>query len=428
MMGVALLSGNGVVTAQTRTGSSAVFGEGSGAAPATVAVSMTVAEAYDQDLLADAGAAPQPTLQASGSYTWLAPQVTVRTHGSRVQWNVFGVSSLRYYPSFAQAVATNFSVGVGLSAKTGQHTTVTVNQSLNYAPTYLYALFAGATTVAPGAPASSATDYQTDSRSYQSSTSVSVDQALSRRTTVTAIADLQRTNFLHPTSVFRDTQTADVGGHVSYGVQRNVTMRLGVVERVADYSGLLRTSEQDVQFGVTATKELSATRRLSVGGDIGPTHFDAGTVRFAGGQFRTTGDAFVEREFGQSWSARGTYRRGLSYVEGLSGPTYSESATFEASGSANRRTDVLISAGYASGQLAAQTIQPAQITTYMGYTRLRMAVSRTWALYLEGLYYDYAFDRTVLALPGLANHFTRGSVRTGITLWLPLRTEHRGPR
>jgi hypothetical protein len=145
-------------------------------------------------------------------------------------------------------------------------------------------------------------------------------------------------------------------------------------------------------------------------------------------RFRFVADAFVDHQIGRSWSARTAYRRGLSYVEGLAGPAYTNSASVETAGFVNRRVDLLFSAAYATGQMAAPTVAAAQFATYTANTRLRVALSHDFAAYVEGLFYEYSFDPDLIVTPGLPDHFKRSGVRTGITMWLPMRSDHRAAR
>ena len=386
---------------------------------------MTFLEAYDQDLLSEGGNAPQPTLQAGGSYTSFVPQVALATHIRPLQFNGFGVSSFRYYPAFSQALATNYNIGGGVSAKAGRRTSMSANAGINYAPTPLYALFAGsatATATPPDASATAAAESQVDSlRSYTSTTSVALEQTLNRRVALTALGNVSRTQFFRQSPGFTNMESSDAGGRVTVTASRHVNLRFGFVQRVASYSEELRTSEQDLEVGVAVTKELSATRRLTFGVNLGPTASQIGPA--VGRQFLLTGDAFIERQIGRSWTARSTYRRGVTYVGGLAGPAYTDTATVEAGGFLNRHVDVSASGAFASGRIASQLPTGAKFTSFMAFATLRYGLSRAWAVHIEGLFYDYQFDLRAISLPGVPDRTTRSGVRAGLTMLLPLRAD-----
>src|SRR4051794_34438609 len=124
-------------------------------------------QAYDDDVLGDSRATPQPSVQVSGTYTALVPQMTLQTHQRRLQVSAHGDSTVRHYPDFATTVASNYNVGAGVTAHAGRNTTLVFGQTASYAPAYLYGLFAGPAAGAPeSAPAPTpdigSTDYQTN--------------------------------------------------------------------------------------------------------------------------------------------------------------------------------------------------------------------------------------------------------------------------
>jgi hypothetical protein len=123
---------------------------------------------------------------------------------------------------------------------------------------------------------------------------------------------------------------------------------------------------------------------------------------------------------GRTWHARAAYHRGLVYLGGVAAPLYNDGATVETGGFLNRRVDVLFSAAYALGSLAGQGGR-GQFTSYTGAVNLRIGLTHKTAAFVEGLFYDYAFDQNVL-LPGFPSRFTREGVRTGLTLWIPARS------
>jgi hypothetical protein len=121
---------------------------------------------------------------------------------------------------------------------------------------------------------------------------------------------------------------------------------------------------------------------------------------------------------GRTWYARAAYHRGTSYVVGIVAPVRNDGVGVETGGFLNHRVDVLISAGYALGSIAGPTSRG---HSYNANARLRIGLRREAAAFVEGLFYDYAFDRSVL-LPELPSHFTRNGVRAGLTMWLPVRS------
>jgi hypothetical protein len=424
--------------AQARAGFRPLFAGAANADPAARAaltMSVTVSEAYDQDLLADAGATPQPgAAQASGMYTSLMPLVSLSTHGKRIGFSMGGGSTLRRYAEFGRTVATNHNAAAGFSADVGRRTTVVANQAVSYSPSYLYALFGDTpSTPTAGEQIAGAPDYKTTSfQSYTSATSAALSHSFSPRASFSFDASLRRTNFIGNVAGVGDMQYSGAGSHYRYNVSHGIVVSVGY-SHWQSRNSLLRTTEHDLESGLGFTRVLSATRRATFGFNVGPTLAEievpiAGRWEKQGGHYRVVGDAFFERELARTWSTRASYRRGLTYVEAFAGPVYTDTASVVATGFLNRRFDLLFSAAYVTGEMALQTTAAARFTTYTGDARLRMALSRNVAAYVEGLLYDYAFDPRLVILPGVPSQFTRTGVRVGLTLWTAPTAEHHAAR
>ncbi len=422
--------------AQGRAGFRPVFG---GAAPvdvnAPMAVNLTLslAEAYDQDLIADAGAAPTPGVQASGLYASLSPVANLTGHGRRIGYSLDGSTNLRRY-ELGSVAMMNYNLGGGLSANLGRATSVVVNQTVSYTPSYLYALFGDATstsTPTPGQPITGAPDYKTSSfQSYTYGTTAALTHALSPRTSFSVDGAVRRTNFVGNVGGIGDTDWGTVGAHYRYRLNRAVVVNVGYSQW--DLSNqLFRTVEHDLQSGLEFTRFRSATRRTTFGFNVGPVRSQMGAPsadrwQMQGSHYRVVGDGFFEHEIGRTWSAHAAYRRALTYVEGLTTPVYADNASVSTSGFVSRRADLWFSGGYVTGEMAAPTVTAARFTTYTAAGRVRFGLSRNLAAYVEGLFYDYAFDPRLL-LPGLPPQYTRAGVRAGVTVWSGT-SEHRAAR
>jgi hypothetical protein len=439
---VALAGGAPAAVAQSRPNYPAVFGgasdKGSDARD-VLSLSTTVTEAYDDNLRAEASAAPS-VIQIGGVYTSLTPEVSLQAHGSRLDFGANGTSSFRHYPSFGQTLATNHNVGAGFSARVTRETTLMVNQSVNYAPQSLYGLFATSSTPVLGQLIAAEPDYQTSSAwSYTYGTTAAVSHTINSRASLSLNGDFRYTGYTANATGLSNLRSSDAGGRFMYAVKRGLGLRLGYTYRQARYAALFRTAEHDLEIGFDYSRPLSSTRRLTIGFSLGPSLVSTGATQvtglsasgqsqLGGDRYRVRGDVSLDYQIGRSWSARAEYHRGLSYVAGLAGPVYTDSASVETTGFLNRRVDFLLSAAYATGQMPSQSAAVAPFTTYTGDARLRFAVSHQCAAYVEGLFYDYAFDPRLVIVPGMPDHFKRTGARTGITLWLSARSGNRAAR
>jgi hypothetical protein len=292
-------------------------------------------------------------------------------------------------------------------------------------------LFASPATPILGAPIAGAPDYQTNNlRSYTYGTNASVTRTLSSRASLSLNGDVRFTDSVGSAPGLANTRWSDAGGRFLYSVNRSVGLRLGYTYRQSQYSPLLKTGEQDLEIGFDFSRPLSATRKWTMGFSLGPTLITQPAT--VGGapqdQYRVLADVSFDHQIGRTWSARAAYHRGLSYIETLAGPVYTESTSVETSGFVNRRVDLSFSAAYATGELASPVGSTAPFTTYTANTRMRVALSRDLAVYVEGLFYDYAFDPSLVIVPGMPSRLNRSGVRTGITLWLPVMANHRAAR
>jgi hypothetical protein len=421
--------------AQGRAGFRPVFG---GAAPPdadarmSLNTSLAVAAAYDQDLLAEAGAAPQPGVQSSGTYSSLTPLVSLVTHSRRVGVSLNGTSNLRRY-DVGRLAMMNYDLAGGFSADISRRTTIVANQAMSYAPSYLYALFGDApASPTAGEAIAGAPDFKTSSfQSYTYATSAVLNHAFSPRASFSVDGNVRRTDFVGNVAGVGDSQWSEAGAHYSHRLNGAIVLNVGY-SRWESRNALLRTTEHDLQSGIGFTRMLSATRRTTVGFNVGPTLAQiqvpiAGQWESQGGRYRVVGDAFFEREIGRTWSTRAAFRRALTYVEGLAGPVYADTASVTTAGFVSRRTDLLFSAAYVTGEMASATT-PAPFSTYMGNARLRIGLSHNLAAFVDGIFYDYTFDPRLIILPGIPPSYTRAGVRVGVTLWSSMTSERHAAR
>jgi hypothetical protein len=409
-----------------RGGYRTVFG-GAVANPAetqSIDLSATVSEAYDQNLAADLGGVTTSPYQMSGAYTSLVPQIDAAFRGKRVQFSATGSSHERYYRSLDRIIGVTQYAAAGVTLAVDRSTNVLFDQAISYGPAQLYALF-GAEAAATLNELVPTSDYQTTSehsRTY--ATRMSVTHSFDGRSSFSIDGDYRYTAFLGNATGFFNLPAADVGGKWAYAVSRDLKLRLGYTYRRTQYGPSIRPIEHDFDFGIDYMRPLSATRRATMGFSVGPTMVTGplapGTLSETRNHYRMIGDAFVGRQMGRTWHARAAYHRGLAYLAGLAAPVYNDGANVETGGFLNSRLDLLLSTAYALGSMAGQN-GAGQFTSYTGDARVRVGLNHDTAAFVEGFFYDYAFDRNLL-LPQFPSHFTRKGVRAGLTLWLPVRS------
>jgi hypothetical protein len=410
-----------------------LFG-GTTTAASRQALNFTVdlSEAHDDDVLSVGGPSITPdSPPMSGFYSMLTAGADYRRQGRRVQIGLNASSGLRYYDQLKTVQNVSSSLGAGVSTTLPGRIKWLVNQTVAYSPSYLYGLFPAAPAEAPGGlPASAAPSYAVnDISSYSYGTSTTFSHGVARRGSLTVGANLMRTDFVHQVAGRSDMLSYGARVEYAHGTSRNTSARVAYRFQGGDSGfGLGSTTvEHGVEIGMQSSRPLSASRRVSFTLALGPSTVTVPAVAIGElpGQagtadrqlYRLAGSAGVQYQFGRSWQARASYNRGLEYVPGLQGPVLTGGVSTSVDGLLSRRIDLSLSGGYSDGSSALRTAST--YTTYTGDARLRYALTRSWAMYVQYLYYFYDFRGTTL-LPGLPQGLERNAVHAGLTLWLPV--------
>jgi hypothetical protein len=253
----------------------------------------------------------------------------------------------------------------------------------------------------------------------------SLTHNLTGRAAVEFIAGLRHSEFTVTQPGYSNIHSAEAGGRFTYAVTRNARLRFGHTFRHGQITGLPRLREQNLEVGIDYVRPLSRTRKTTLAFSLGPMMADGPTTSGPsleiGRQYAVVADVALNHQVGRSWNLRGTYRRGLGYFEGLQGPVFTGAYAATAGGFLNRRTDLTLSAAYSTGESTLLLAEP-QFTTYTGSGRLRIAMNRNWAAYVEYQFYFYEFgEGSPLLPPGMPSGLTRNGVRTGLTMWIPMR-------
>jgi hypothetical protein len=414
------------VLAQTdpRPPSHAVFDQAPSLATSREKLNFTLdlGQAYDQNLLVQSEDTTLSLFQGSGMYTLLAPSVDFASTGDRLKLVANVSSNARYYSEVHETIMTNESAGFGLSARLSQGTTLNFDQGVTHATTLLSGLFTPVAAPVTGDNVGSGSNNSLNTvRSYGYATTASLSQQLSRRASMQFTSNLQYT-LMARGSGYPDLRSRDAGGTFSYSLSRNVSMRAGYKFRLGDYTGSPRSQEHDLDFGLVYNKPLSATRKTSWSFSVGPT---MATAPLAGGsdlrrEYRLIADGSMMYEFGRTWRFLGNYHRGLGYIEGFQGPAFTNAYGLSMAGYLSRRLDVTLSASHSTGE-SALIGAPSQFTTYTGDARLRYAVSRMFATYVEYVSVYYQFNRQLELPTFFPPGLTRNGLRTGIMLRIPIR-------
>jgi hypothetical protein len=444
-----------------RQGSNGLFGGPSDAkAHQKLDLTLSSTQGYDSEMLPDVGApiglgGPESTgystmVVGAADYVW---QV------SRVQVRASGTSALRYNrpldnPLYSSFRSVSHTAGVGIFARLPKRTTMLINQTATYSPSFLFNLFPQAEATIPGDAPPAALDYAmngSESRSY--GTAMTLTHDFTPRSSLLATADYQNTETFGAVAGRRALGTYGIRAHFARRLSPNTAAIAEYLYRSSEgaasggVTSAQASGEHGVNVGMDYSRRLSASRRLTFGALIGSSITivpesavagpepepavsesgvsESGAQELAGGPAigdryyrRMSGQVTMGYEFARSWKAGAIYRRGVDYVIGLNEPIAADRFTATVEGLLTRRVNVLASAGYSNGE-SALTLQRSTFNTYTGDVRLRYALTRTFAAYVEYLYYVYDSRGSTPIAPGIFPSLERKGVRTGLTLLVP---------
>jgi len=412
-----------------------IFGERQYGSPAeTLDATLTVVEAYDDNLLAESGGVNPSTPAIGGFYTMLGADGAYEWRGRRTQFGATAGTVLRYYHDSNEFVPSG-AAGIGFSTVFARRTNLSVNQTFAYSPSYLTGLFPSVTPPSAGdAPPIGASYAVDDTSSYSYGTRLSISWGVTRRGTLTASADYQFVDYVEEMESRTDQSTVRARVEFSRGMTRNTSLRVAYRFANGDLGTPLlgiaagdKTREHGFDVGMDYTKPLSPTRRLVFGFGIGSSAVDLPVygvtppVSAFGDeqQYRALADASLAYQFNRTWETRASYHRGLDYIPELAEPVYSDGVSWTLTGLLTQRMDFTAGVGFSTGEPVSFRSANA-FDTYTANARIRHSVSRTMALYLEYVYYYYDFSAAQVQ-PGVPPQMERNGVRAGLTFWLPVR-------
>jgi hypothetical protein len=391
-------------------------------------LSVTVAQAYDSNIFGDSVSPTSSALQQGGFYTELVANVNVRAGNKKLQFATSAGTDFRYYNDQQEVVGVGHFANAGMTYVASQRATISVDGGVSYAPSYLYQLFNSVVPAVGTAPGLGSTGYAANDTSFwRYDARGALTEKLSERNhlifrTAASYTDFSRTDLSFGGLPQRDLSTFE--GDVLFGrhVNRDFNLNVGYVYRRAQYYTGVFPTENSLTVGGDYTRLLSRTRRTHLQFNLSVSSLEAvvpgddiATLRQ---QMRLSGDVSLNRQFGRTWQAGGGYRRGYEFIEGLTRPVWTDGVNFNTTGLLTPRVDLAASAAYSVGE-PINLEQTRGFTTYTANVRTRVALSKTWAVSLEYLYYYYDFSRVLVPI-GTPPTMSRNTGRVGLTWWFPM--------
>jgi hypothetical protein len=234
---------------------------------------------------------------------------------------------------------------------------------------------------------------------------------------LTAAAGLQNTDFQDEAS---GLLSRDLSARLSYQVSRDLALVGGYRYQAGTYQNNLAPSTEDrlnsLEIGVDYQKALSLSRRTTVSfttGSIGVQNPSGAT------EYRLVGSARLNRDIGRTWRTSGVYTRGVSMIEGFPQPFFADSLAAYATGSVSERVSLYLTGGYSKGELGL-TASATPTNMFDAMARLRVTMTRLFALSGQYVFYRYQFDGTTGLLPlGIPSQLNRQGLRFGVDIYLP---------
>lgn len=386
----------------------------------------SVVEAYDNDTSPELQIIVDPSSpQSGGFFTMLQTNANYNWTGTRAQLAANTGSAMGYYGELREVRSISHTASVGLLVRLSGHTSLTLTQTGSYSPSYLYGLFPRQETSNPGEAVPTAPDYAiTPRESYSYTTALTIRHTLTRRMSLLVAGDYQYTDFLQQTDAQRDMKVNGARTQFSRNLKRNTALTVGYRYRAGDVGYVTQSAtEHGMDIGLSSSRPLSATRRALVGFRLGASTMELPEVptnplAVTGRRYFVNAEGTLGYQFGRTWDARTTYRRGLEYVAALTQPVFTNGFSVGVDGAFNRRLDLQASAAYSSGA-SALSPDSSRFDTYAGDVRLRYGITSNLAGYVQYLYYFYDFRGNTQLAPGLPSVLERNAVRAGFMVWLP---------
>lgn len=388
---------------------------------------------YDDNVIGTEGNPALLGAQTQGYYSGLTAGVEYQRTGRKLSFGGDVGTAGRYYPDLVELNGLSPHASVQLNGTVGK-TTISALQQADYSPYYSLRF-------APGVPTAGFDDIADvdagvrtqesvaleEREAYGLNTAVSVRQAFTPRSSVTATFGRQSRNFEQQGQADLLTQR----GSLTYRheVTKYAALRIGYGREEANYGGSLTGSSlvrmHLFDVGADYRRPLSFSRRTLVDFKMGGTAVEGGLT----GErvYRVVGDLGLTHEIGRTWELRGTYHRGAGLVEGLAEPVFSDGVMARLSGLLTRRVELAFDAAYTEGEIGVTGFRN-PFNSVTGTVRIQAALTRKLALFSDYLYYSYAFDDTYALPSGLPRNLDRQGVRAGLMVLLPMIKSQVRPR
>ena len=206
------------------------------------------------------------------------------------------------------------------------------------------------------------------------------------------------------------------------------TYRFSDSSLVASDDSTIPLTEHTLEFGLSYTRRLSATREFHLSGGGGATYVDtlSATSPDPLQYWTPSGHGTFRLGVGRSWAVSVDYRRGVTVLQGVTLEAFSTDAVVLATnGALGRRADLSFSGAYSSGSTDAGP-SVSRFGSYGGNVQTQYALSRCCAITASYDYYYYRL-RDVPNVPlSFPSQYDSNAIRFGVVVSLPLYGSYAG--
>ena len=407
-------------------------------------VGLSVVGGYDSDAAQASVSSGFGELQPAGYSAFGVGSLNYIRQFTQAQLQTTASSTMRYLPDFHEVHSVVHTGAVSVGASLPSRFQLRLRGALAYSPSYLYGLFPALPSTSDQEPIVDYSDpYDVDqSSSYSATSSVTLERRMSRRTRVSVVGSFNHTDFSNDTTAdslnnsgIRDLTVYSLGGRFHRNVTRNNVVSFGYNYRTGTFGYVQTTAEHSVDFSVDGSRQLSASRRLSFGLRVGASLVEVPDVievfDVGPSQYRLNADASVTYPIADIGALRGSYRRGLQYVGGLTRPVFADGFSGEFNGLVLQRIGLLVRVSRATGQSLVPRDDLLDMTgdnlldTYTGQLRVSYRVTRDLNSYVEYLHYMYDTRGQLVApqiplAPGLPPDLNRQAIHVGLLWQVPV--------
>ena len=351
------------------------------------------------------------SLQAGRAHQGANLSLALSQRRPRLIFTASGSTAVRYYHSLNRIGTQRHGAAVSGEWWTSARTSWRFGQSISYSPSYSLSLFGPPPESPDEAPSQDSLDYDLNkNKQIRLGSFAGARHVFSRTRELTANYSLSYTNYFGQP----DLGMQDAGFHFSERLGAGLALRLGYGIGSGTGTGVSNAKRHNIDAGLSFDRSFSVSRRTTMSFTSGST-----IVSSSGGQqFALTGTFNLRRQLSPRWTATMAYQRGVTAVDGAQDPLIGNTLTGDVSGFIGGRTSISVRPAYTWG---ADVVNP-ELTFFNVTTvaRAQTAINRTWAAYLEYVFYAHEFTDIPGLRPELRRDVRRGGLRTGLALWAPV--------